>query len=44
LQKLTTREPDDQQLEVALTALKAVIHNQNNLDQEINSPTGVQSA
>lgn len=25
LQKLTTREPDDQQLEVALTALKAVV-------------------
>ncbi len=28
LQKLTTREPDDSQLEVALTALKAVIPNQ----------------
>lgn len=44
LQKLTTREPDDQQLEVALTALKAVIQNPNNLDQEMNPPTGVQSA
>ncbi|WP_296647837.1 DUF1385 domain-containing protein, partial [Romboutsia sp. 13368] len=26
LQKITTKEPDDQQLEVALTALKAVIN------------------
>ncbi|SHG93501.1 Uncharacterized conserved protein YqhQ [Thermosyntropha lipolytica DSM 11003] len=30
LQKLTTREPDDEQLEVALTALKAVIPEYNN--------------
>lgn len=29
LQKLTTREPDDQQLEVALTALKAVIKSED---------------
>ncbi len=34
LQKLTTREPDDEQLEVALTALKAV------LDREATIPHG----
>jgi uncharacterized protein YqhQ len=26
LQKLTTKEPDDQQLEVALSSIKAVLH------------------
>ena len=31
LQKLTTREPDDQQLEVALTALKAVIKREDTI-------------
>lgn len=34
LQKLTTREPDDEQLEVALTALKAVIQRENTLSGE----------
>jgi uncharacterized protein YqhQ len=32
LQKLTTREPDDSQIEVALTALKAVISGDKNID------------
>lgn len=31
LQKLTTREPDDSQLEVAITALKAVLVNEDNI-------------
>ena len=44
LQKFTTREPDDQQLEVALTALKAVLKNQDKSDQEAGLPTGVQNA
>ena len=34
LQKLTTREPDDQQLEVALTALKAVIQREDTMSQQ----------
>ena len=33
LQKLTTREPDDQQLEVALTALKAVMMSEDAIAQ-----------
>jgi uncharacterized protein YqhQ len=32
LQKLTTREPDDEQIEVALTALRAVIPAEKNLE------------
>lgn len=32
LQKLTTREPDDSQLEVAITALKAVLVTEDNID------------
>lgn len=34
LQKLTTREPDDQQLEVALIALKAVLKQEDELTQQ----------
>ncbi|MGI5920595.1 MAG: DUF1385 domain-containing protein [Syntrophomonadaceae bacterium] len=33
LQKLTTREPDDSQLEVALTALRAVLEEKLNVDK-----------
>ncbi|NLV21835.1 MAG: DUF1385 domain-containing protein [Syntrophomonadaceae bacterium] len=44
LQKLTTREPDDQQLEVALTALKAVLQKQSIPDQKTDEPDGIQSA
>ncbi|MCH4889362.1 DUF1385 domain-containing protein [Acidaminobacter sp. JC074] len=35
-QKITTAEPDDGQLEVAITALKAVLDEQETLENEIN--------
>ncbi|MBO8157965.1 DUF1385 domain-containing protein [Thermosyntropha sp.] len=36
LQKLTTREPDDEQIEVALTALKAVIPGHTILEERVS--------
>jgi uncharacterized protein YqhQ len=39
LQKLTTREPDDSQLEVALSALRKVVE----LDQAAENPPATQS-
>lgn len=35
-QKITTAEPDHGQLEVAITALKAVLDEQETLENEIN--------
>lgn len=35
LQKITTREPDDSQLEVAITALKTVLQNESSAEKEI---------
>ncbi|MFW5986365.1 MAG: DUF1385 domain-containing protein [Halanaerobiales bacterium] len=40
LQKLTTREPDDSMLEVAITALKAIINNKENNDCKEDKATG----
>ena len=41
LQKLTTQEPDDDQLEVAIAALKAVIPGEKSQDSSIESLVGV---
>ncbi len=38
LQKLTTREPDDSQLEVAITALKTVLQNEAAAEKELEEP------
>lgn len=43
LQKLTTREPDDEQLEVALAALKAVLDQEANLSPETVQPASGQT-
>ncbi len=37
LQRLTTREPDDQQLEVAITALQAVLEDEVQLEQRVST-------
>jgi len=42
LQKLTTREPDDQQLEIALQALKAVLPIENEDAQKVSDPAMAQ--
>lgn len=42
LQKLTTREPDDQQLEVALQALKAVLPIKNEDQEKVTDPVMAQ--
>ncbi len=42
LQKLTTREPDDEQLEVALTALKAVLAKETVPAQALETREGLQ--
>ncbi|MEN6326284.1 MAG: DUF1385 domain-containing protein, partial [Syntrophomonas sp.] len=44
LQKLTTREPDDSQLEVALTALRAVLEEKENIAGNNSSEDGYTSA
>lgn len=41
LQKLTTREPDDSQLEVALTALKAVLEDKTAINSNVEDMTKV---